>query len=63
MPASGATKHPAKPKAAAVSYDQCYQRALNFGLHPGQSGHNDYIHECMSGKAIDDTRGQGCSTL
>lgn len=43
----------AKKKAASVAtpakYDKCYQEAVKAGALPGQSGHREYMMQCMFG--------------
>jgi len=44
-----AAKKKAAPVATAAKYDKCYQEAVKAGALAGQSGHREYMMQCMYG--------------
>ena len=44
-PASAAKKKPAT--AALASYEACESKAIELGMPHGQTGHAEYVRECM----------------
>jgi hypothetical protein len=49
VPASAAKKN-STPVPTVASFEQCEQRALDMGLLHGQTGHTEYVRECMGKK-------------
>jgi uncharacterized membrane protein len=46
---ASAAKKKATPVATPAKYDKCYQEAVKGGTLPGQSGHREYMMQCMYG--------------
>jgi len=45
MPASAAKKKAAAPTVG--NYEECESKALALGMPHGQTGHQEYVRECM----------------
>ena len=60
MPASAAKKATHASAATVNSYEACESKAIALGMPHGQSGHSEYVRECMGkrpGNSSADTRG------
>jgi hypothetical protein len=44
-----AAKKKTSAAASPAKYDECYQKAVKAGALPGQSGHREYMMQCMYG--------------
>jgi hypothetical protein len=44
-----AAKKQARSAATPAQYDKCYQAAVKAGALAGQSGHREYMMQCMYG--------------
>jgi hypothetical protein len=44
-----AAKKKTRSAATPAQYDKCYQEAVKSGALPGQSGHREYMMQCMYG--------------
>jgi hypothetical protein len=53
-PASAAKKKPAA--AAVASYEACESKAIQLGMPHGQTGHSEYVRECMGQRPGNSTK-------
>jgi len=44
-----AAKKKTRAAATPAQYDKCYEAAVKSGALPGQSGHREYMMQCMYG--------------
>jgi len=47
VPASAAKKKAVPSRSTVNSYEECESKALALGMPHGQTGHNEYVRECM----------------